>query len=93
MSLPSTRRRPSTFAFGSALGALLFSSFALAADAPTAAKRMDKASQQISEALVGLTDLTLDKKEDNDHLLKAKGLLLRARAELMQAQGQPAPTE
>jgi hypothetical protein len=93
MSLPSTRRRPSTLAFGTALGALLVSSFALAADVPTPAQRMDKASQQISEALVGLTDVTLDKKADQDHLTKAKSLLLRARAELVQAQGQPAPTE
>jgi hypothetical protein len=93
MSLSTIRRRPSTLAFGSALGALLLSSFALAADSPTAAQRMDKASQQISEALVSLTDLTLDKKADNDHLVKAKGLMMRARAELVQAQGQPAPSE
>jgi hypothetical protein len=93
MSVPTTRRRPSPLAFGSAVGVLFISSFALAADAPTPSQRLDKAGQQISEALVGLTDLTLDKKADNDHLVKAKGLLLRARAELMQAQGQPAPTE
>ncbi len=98
MSVPSPRAsscRPSSLAWGSALVALLFSSLALAADTLTPAQKlgkMDKASQQIAETLVDL-DFTLDKKDENDHLAKAKSLLVRARAELGQAQGQSAPAQ
>jgi hypothetical protein len=79
---------PSPLAYGALLSALLLSSLALAADEPTPAQKMDKAGQQISEALAGLQSVKLDKEDHDKHLDKARGLLARARAELMQAQGQ-----
>lgn len=85
----SLRARPSSpLAYGTLLSALLVSSLALAADAPTPTQKMDKAGQQISEALAGLQSVKLDKEDHDKHLEKARGLLARARAELMQAQGQ-----
>jgi hypothetical protein len=85
----SLRPRPSSpLAYGTLLSVLLVSSLALAADEPTPAQKMDKAGQQISEALAGLQALKLDKQDHDKHLDKARGLLARARAELMQAQGQ-----
>lgn len=79
---------PSPLAYGTLLSALLLSSLALAADEPTPAQKMDRAGQQISEALAGLQSVKLDKEDHDKHLDKARGLLARARAELMQAQGQ-----
>jgi hypothetical protein len=84
----SLRARPSSpLAYGLLLSAALASSLALAADEPTPAQKMDKAGQQISEALAGLQSVKLDKQDHDKHLEKARGLLARARAELMQAQG------
>ena len=84
-----SRQRPSKpLAYGTLLSALLLSSFALAADAPSPTQKMDKAGQQISEALAGLQSVKLDKEDHDKHLEKARGLLARARAELIQAQGQ-----
>lgn len=83
---PSRRSKP--LAYASALSILLLSSLALAGDEPTAAQKIDKASQQISEAIAGLSSLKLDKADHDKHLEKARSLLARARAELLQAQGQ-----
>jgi hypothetical protein len=94
MSQRVSRHPSKPCAYGTALSVLLASSFALAAaDEPTPAQRMDKASQQISEALAGLSQLKLEKGEHEGHLSKARSLLARARAELLQAQGQAAPGE
>lgn len=88
MSLRQSLSRP--LAVVAAAAALLLSPLALAGDEPSPTQKMDKASQQISEALVGLQSLKLDKPEHEKHLEKARGLLARARAELLQAQGQAA---
>jgi hypothetical protein len=78
-------RKP--LAVGSALAALLFASFALAADrAP-----IDKASEQVSEALTVLKDVKVGNRAGDEHLDKARAYLNRARAELLKAQGQEAP--
>ena len=78
-------RKP--LAFGSALSALLFASFALAADATP----IDRASQQVSEALTVLKDVKVGNRGGDEHLEKARTYLTRARAELLKAQGQDAP--
>jgi hypothetical protein len=81
----SSARKP--LAVGSALSALLFASFALAADrAP-----IDKASGQVSEAIAVLKDVKVGSRGGDEHLEKARGYLARARAELLKAQGQDAP--
>lgn len=86
MSLRPRRCPPLPIA--TALSVLLLCPLALAGDEPTAAQKMDRAGQQISEALAGLSALKLDKPAQDKHLEKARGLLARARAELLQAQGQ-----
>jgi hypothetical protein len=88
----SPSRRPTKpFAYGSALSALLFSSLALAAgDAPTPAQLMDKAGQQMSEALASMDKVTSLEGEKASRLKKARELLMRARSELIQAQDPPA---
>ena len=75
-----------SLAVGSALSALLFASFALAADATP----IDKASGQVSEALTVLKDVKVGNKGGDEHLEKARQYLARARAELLKAQGQDA---
>ncbi len=77
-------RKP--LAIGGALAALLFASFALAADATP----IDKASQQVSQALSVLKDVKVGNKVGDDHLEKARTLLARAHAELLKSQGQDA---
>ena len=79
-----THRTPRPFALGTAAAALLLSSFALAADATP----IDKASEQVSVALSVLKDVKVGKKEGDEHLEKARSYLLRARAELLKAEGQ-----
>lgn len=82
---PRSARKP--LAVGSALSALLLASFALAADrAP-----IDKASEQVSQALTVLKDVKVGNRSGDEHLDKARGYLNRARAELLKAQGQDAP--
>jgi hypothetical protein len=68
---------------GSASAALLFASFALAADATP----IDKASGEVSAALSVLKDVKVGNHEGDEHLDKARGYLARARAELLKAQG------
>ena len=81
--------RPSkSLAVGSALAGLLFASFALAGDATP----IDKASEQVSEALTVLKDVKLGTKGSDEHLEKARTYLARAHAELLKAQGPPAPS-
>lgn len=75
-------RKP--LALGSALAALFFASFALAADATP----IDKASEQVSIALSVLKDVKGPSKGADEHLEKARTYLARARAELLKAQGQ-----
>lgn len=77
------------FALGTAVAVLLVASFALAADATP----IDKASEQVSVALSVLKDVKVGNKQGDEHLEKAKALLLRARAELLKAQGQPGAAE
>jgi hypothetical protein len=77
-------RKP--LALGSALSALLFASFALAADATP----IDRASEQVSEALMVLKDVKVGNRGGDEHLEKARTYLARARAELLKAQGQDA---
>jgi hypothetical protein len=77
-------RKP--LAIGSALSALLFASFALAADATP----IDRASGQVSEALTVLKDVKVGNRGGDEHLEKARTYLARARAELLKAQGQDA---
>ena len=77
-------RKP--LALGSALSALLFASFALAADATP----IDRASGQVSEALTVLKDVKVGNRGGDEHLEKARTYLARARAELLKAQGQDA---
>ncbi|MES1188566.1 MAG: hypothetical protein ABUL60_32425 [Myxococcales bacterium] len=87
MTPASHRSARKPLAVGSALAALLFASFALAADrAP-----IDKASEQVSEALTVLKDVKAGNRAGDDHLDKARAYLNRARAELLKAQGQEAP--
>ena len=81
---PHAARKP--LAVGSALAALLFASFALAADATP----IDRASGQVSEALTVLKDVKLGNRGGDEHLEKARTYLARARAELLKAQGQDA---
>ena len=78
-------RKP--LAIGSALAALLFASFALAADATP----IDKASEQVSQALTVLKDVKVGSKGGDEHLEKARTYLARAHAELLKAQGQDKP--
>ena len=78
-------RKP--LAIGSALSALLFASFALAADATP----IDRASQQVSEALTVLKDVKVGNRGGDEHLEKARTYLARARAELLKAQGSDTP--
>lgn len=87
----SPSRRPSkSFAYGTALSALLLSSLALAAgDVPTPAQLMDKAGQQMSEALASMDKVTSLEGEKAGRLKKARELLMRARSELIQAQDPP----
>ena len=77
-------RKP--LAIASALAALLFASFALAADATP----IDKASAQVSEALTVLKDVKVGNKSGDEHLEKARTYLARAHAELLKSQGQDA---
>lgn len=87
MRSASHRSARKPLAVGSALSALLFASFALAADrAP-----IDKASEQVSQALTVLKDVKVGNRSGDEHLDKARGYLNRARAELLKAQGQDAP--
>lgn len=81
-----SHRTTRPFALGTATAALLLSSFALAADATP----IDKASEQVSVALTVLKDVKVGKKAGDEHLEKARAYLLRARAELLKAQGQEA---
>lgn len=77
-------RHSKSLAFGSALAGLLLASLAVAADASP----LDKASGQVSEALTVLKDVKIGNKDGDEHLEKARSALLRARAELLKAQGQ-----
>lgn len=87
MRSTSHRSARKPLAVGYALSALLFASFALAADrAP-----IDKASEQVSQALTVLKDVKVGNRSGDEHLEKARGYLNRARAELLKAQGQDAP--
>jgi hypothetical protein len=86
MTTPSHRPARKPLAIGSALTALLFASFALAADQ----KPIDKASEQVSEALTVLKDVKIGNRGGDEHLDKARAYLNRARAELLKAQGQDA---
>ena len=87
--MTSRNHRPARkpLALGSALAALLFASFALAADATP----IDKASEQVSQALTVLKDVKVGSKGGDEHLEKARTYLARAHAELIKAQGQDAP--
>ncbi len=87
--MTSRNHRPArkSLAISSALAALLFASFALAADATP----IDKASEQVSQALSVLKDVKTGKKAGDEHLEKARTLLTRAHAELLKSQGQGAP--
>jgi hypothetical protein len=80
-------RPKKTLAVGSALAGLLLSTLALAGDATP----IDKASDQVSQALTVLKDVKVGTKAGDEHLEKARTLLNRARAELLKAQGQDAP--
>lgn len=86
MTLASPRSARKPLAIGSALSALFFASFALAADATP----IDKASEQVSEAITVLKDVKLGKRSGDEHLEKARAYLNRARAELLKAQGHDA---
>jgi hypothetical protein len=86
MSLRSPHPAKKPLALATAFSALFLCSFALAADATP----IDKASGQVSEALSVLKDVKLGTKGD-EHLEKARTYLLRARAELLKAQGQGSP--
>jgi hypothetical protein len=88
----SPSRRPSKpFAYCTALSVVLWSSLALAADDPTPAQLMDRAGQQMSEALASMDKVTSLAGEKAGRLKKARELLMRARAELIQAQDPAAP--
>lgn len=86
MTTRSPRSARQSLAVGSALSALLFASFALAADATP----IDRASGQVSEALTVLKDVKVGNRGGDEHLEKARTYLARARAELLKAQGQDA---
>jgi|GEM_PF-4880521 len=86
MTTRSPRSARKSLAIGSALSALLFASFALAADATP----IDRASGQVSEALTVLKDVKVGNRGGDEHLEKARTYLARARAELLKAQGQDA---
>jgi hypothetical protein len=86
MTTRSHRSAKRPLAIGSALSALLFASFALAADATP----IDRASGQVSEALTVLKDVKVGNRGGDEHLEKARTYLTRARAELLKAQGQDA---
>ena len=86
MTTRSPRAARKSLAVGSALSALLFASFALAADATP----IDRASGQVSEALTVLKDVKVGNRGGDEHLEKARTYLARARAELLKAQGQDA---
>ena len=86
MTTRSPHAARKSLAVGSALSAMLFASFALAADATP----IDRASGQVSEALTVLKDVKLGNRGGDEHLEKARTYLARARAELLKAQGQDA---
>jgi len=86
MTTRSPRSAKKPLAIGSAVSALLFASFALAADATP----IDRASGQVSEALAMLKDVKVGNRGGDEHLEKARTYLARARAELLKAQGQDA---
>lgn len=86
MTSPSPRSARKPLAVGTAFSALLFASFAMAADA----KPIDRASQQVSEAITLLKDVKVGNQSGDKHLEKARTYLARARAELLKAQGQDA---
>jgi hypothetical protein len=86
MTKRSHRSAKKPLAIGSALSAVLFASFALAADATP----IDRASGQVSEALAMLKDVKVGNRGGDEHLEKARTYLARARAELLKAQGQDA---
>jgi hypothetical protein len=86
MTTRSPRSAKKPLAIGSAVSALLFASFALAADATP----IDRASGQVSEALAMLKDVKVGNRGSDEHLEKARTYLARARAELLKAQGQDA---
>ncbi len=86
MTLGTSRSAKKPLAFGWALSALLCASFALAADATP----IDKASEQVSEALTVLKDVKVGRKGGDEHLEKARAYLARAHAELLKAQGHDA---
>jgi hypothetical protein len=84
---PRTHRLASRpLALGTAVAALLIASLSLAGDATP----IDKASEQVSVALNVLKDVKVGKKDGDEHLEKARAYLVRARAELLKAQGQEA---
>jgi hypothetical protein len=87
MTLRTPRPARKSLAVGTGLAALLLASFAMAADATP----IDKASAQVSQALTVLKDIKVGNKGGDEHLEKARTLLLRARAELLKSQGQDAP--
>lgn len=84
MTLRPHRSASKPFALGTAVATLLVASFALAADATP----IEKASEQVSVALSVLKTVKVGNKPGDEHLEKAKAYLLRARAELLKAQGQ-----
>ncbi len=83
MTSRNHRRARKRLAIGGGLAALLVASFVLAADATP----IDKASQQVSQALSVLKDVKVGNKTGDDHLEKARTLLARAHAELLKSQG------
>lgn len=84
MMLRPHRPAGSPFVLGTAVATLLFASLAVAGDATP----IDKASEQVSVALSVLKDVKVGKKDGDEHLEKARAYLVRARAELLKAQGQ-----
>lgn len=86
MTLRSHRPASRSLALGTAVAALLVASLSVAGDATP----IDKASEQVSVALNVLKDVKVGKKQGDEHLEKARAYLVRARAELLKAQGQDA---
>ncbi|MDF3072008.1 MAG: hypothetical protein K0R38_7609 [Polyangiaceae bacterium] len=84
MILRPHRPAGSSFVLGTAVATLLFASLAVAGDATP----IDKASEQVSVALNVLKDVKVGRKDGDEHLEKARAYLVRARAELLKAQGQ-----
>jgi len=82
-----SRSAPRPLALAAAAVSLLCASFAMAADATP----IEKASEQVSEALSVLKDVKAGNKVGDEHLEKARAYLTRARAELLKAQGTPIP--